>query len=128
MTMGARQNNRILREHFAHVVRTLGQELLEEDMVVAEAFLDTDQHVTEQEVLDRVSARDLDLGHVRRTLRLLCELGIAERTTLDGSTYYEHLHLDNHHDHLICVRCGRIIEFADAAIEAGQRQIGRAHV
>jgi Fur family ferric uptake transcriptional regulator len=52
---------------------------------------------------------------------MLCDLGIAQPIRLDGQVYYEHLHLDNHHDHLVCVRCGSIVEFMDPGIEALQR-------
>ena len=114
--------NRVLREHFAEVLRDLGQELVPEDAVIADAFLNAEKHVTERDLQELVARPEIDVSHIRRTLRMLCELGIAQRTSLDGVGYYEHLHLDSHHDHLVCVRCGRIIEFVDQDVEAGQRR------
>lgn len=121
------ERNRILRDHFAEVLRTLGQELVPEDAIIADAFLNAEQHVTELDLKERIARPHIDLSHIRRTLRMLCELGIAQRIHLDGVTYYEHLHLDSHHDHLICVRCGRIIEFLDEDVEMGQRRICSEH-
>lgn len=121
------QRNRMLRERFARAVGELGQELVPEDLAIAEAFLNSDRHVTEVDLEGLIQDPGIDLSHIRRTLRLLCDLGIAERVNLDGECYYEHLHLDNHHDHLVCVRCGRIIEFLNEEIEAGQARTCKAH-
>ncbi|MFH1625867.1 MAG: FeoA domain-containing protein, partial [Pseudomonadota bacterium] len=38
---------------------------------------------------------------------------------------YEHLHLGSHHDHLVCIRCGKILEFYDPEIEALQIELAR---
>lgn len=122
MTTRLRQSNRLLRTHFSRVVRDLKQELVPEDETIVDAFLNADRHVTEQELQDLVGDPAIDLSHVRRALRLLCDLGIAQPIRLDGQVYYEHLHLDNHHDHLVCVRCGSIVEFVDPGIEALQRE------
>ena len=46
----------------------------------------------------------------------------------DGTARYEiNLHAAEHHDHMICTGCGRIVEFENDAIEAMQRQIALAH-
>ena len=121
MTTSSRQRNRVLRTHFSRVVRDLKQEIVPEDETIADAFLNADRHVTEVELQGLVGDPAVDLSHVRRTLRLLCDLGIAQPIRLDGQVYYEHLHLDHHHDHLVCVRCGSIVEFVDPGIEALQR-------
>jgi Fur family ferric uptake transcriptional regulator len=70
---------------------------------------------------------EIDIPHIRRAMRLLCELGVAQHVSLDGVGLYEHLHLDNHHDHLVCVRCGRILEFMEVTIESAQEDVCRRH-
>lgn len=127
MSVARPQHNRLLRAQFARVVRDLKQELLPEDEAVIAAFLNVDRHVTEAELQALVGDAAIDTSQVRRTLRMLCDLGIAQAVQLDGQTTYEHLHLDNHHDHLICVRCGRIVEFFDKDIETRQRDTCLAH-
>jgi len=121
MRSGSHERNRVLRQQFARVVRDLGQELVPEDETIVERFLNSDRHVTEAELHQLVADPGIDLAHIRRALRLLCDLGIAQPIRLDGQVYYEHLHLGRHHDHLICVRCGGIVEFVDQGIEESQR-------
>ena len=59
---------------------------------------------------------------VYRTMKLLCDAGLAsERHFDDAITRYEIAH--EHHDHLVCMRCGKIIEFECAMIESTQTEI-----
>jgi Fur family ferric uptake transcriptional regulator len=106
----------VLRLQFSRVVRDLGQELIPEDETIVERFLDSDRHLTETELHAAVGDPAIDLAHIRRALRLLCDLGIAQPIRLDG-----------HHDHLICVRCGSIVEFLDRHIEELQRGTCQAY-
>ena len=114
-----------LSEQLARVVRDLGQELLPEDELVARVFLETEEHVSAADLVRLLQERGtpVDPSLVRRTMRMLCDLGIAERVHLRGAECFEHLHLEHHHDHLVCVRCGRIIEFVDGAIERRQQRV-----
>lgn len=84
MTTDSRQRNRVLRRHFSRVVRDLRQELVPEDEIIADAFLNADRHVTETELQELVGGSAIDLSHTRRALRLLCDLGIAQPIRLDG--------------------------------------------
>ncbi len=53
-----------------------------------------------------------------RTMRLLMECGFAqERHSADGQARFENVTEAGHHDHLICERCGRIVEFVQPQIE-----------
>jgi Fur family ferric uptake transcriptional regulator len=59
---------------------------------------------------------------VYRTMKLLCEAGLAsERHFDDAVTRFEIQH--EHHDHLVCLRCGKIVEFECAMIESAQDRI-----
>ena len=61
---------------------------------------------------------------VYRTVRLLRESGLAaERHFHDGEARFENVEEQHHHDHLICERCGRIVEFANDEIEALQERV-----
>ncbi|MBU4345009.1 MAG: transcriptional repressor, partial [Proteobacteria bacterium] len=61
---------------------------------------------------------------VRDTLKLMCRFGFAQANRFDsGLVRYEHRHLCQHHDHMICTKCRRIIEFHDDQIELLQVQI-----
>lgn len=65
---------------------------------------------------------------VYRTLKLLTECGMAvERKFADGQTRYENVDQGEHHDHLICLSCGKILEFTDDRIEKMQEEIATRH-
>lgn len=93
---------------------------------IAETFFESagksPKHVTIEELLARVREKEPGVGYatVYRTLKLFTECGIAaERNFGDGQTRYElsDESTEEHHDHLICNDCGRIIEFHDDRIE-----------
>jgi Fur family ferric uptake transcriptional regulator len=88
------------------------------------AFLEAPGHITSEEIFEKVRRSHPDIGFttVYRTMKLLCEAGLAdERHFDDGITRYEIPH--EHHDHLICTRCGKIIEFECRMIESAQDEI-----
>ena len=91
---------------------------------VLEIFLDASGHITGEEIYTRVRQQHENIGYttVYRTMKLLCEAGLAvERHFDDGITRYEIEH--EHHDHLVCLRCGKIIEFECSMIESAQQDI-----
>lgn len=61
---------------------------------------------------------------VYRTLELLKECQLVEKLDFGTSqSFYEHVHVGEHHDHLICTRCGNVIEFRDEGLEQIQSKI-----
>ncbi len=96
---------------------------VEDRMEVLDAFLGLDTHVTAHEMSDllRERGRPMAEDYVRSVLRLLCNYGLAVKREFQGrDTTYEHVHLGQHHDHLLCVKCGAIQEFTDQHIEDRQ--------
>jgi len=91
---------------------------------ILEAFLEARGHVTSEEIYESVRENHPNIGYttVYRTMKLLVDAGLAqERHFDDGVARYEIEH--EHHDHLVCLRCGRIVEFECQMIEATQEQI-----
>ena len=96
--------------------------------VILQTFLDAQRHVTSEELYQSVRAEHANIGYttVYRTMKLLVEAGLAtERHFDDGITRYEIEH--EHHDHLVCVKCGKIQEFESDLIERTQAQIAEDH-
>ena len=92
---------------------------------IVEVFLDASGHVSVEELYGRVRERNPRIGYatVYRTMKLLTECGIAdERHFRNGEARYE-IAEKKHHDHLICERCGKIVEFEEDRIEALQESI-----
>jgi Fur family ferric uptake transcriptional regulator len=97
---------------------------------IVTAFMASPGHQNLREILGRVQETNPRIGFttVYRTLKLLTRLGLAvERRFGDGETRYEPVSRGSHHDHLICLGCGKIIEFEDHAIEDLQALIARRH-
>ncbi|MDH3687263.1 MAG: transcriptional repressor [Myxococcales bacterium] len=91
---------------------------------ILDAFLSAKRHITGEELHARVRQGNPGIGYttVYRTMKLLCDAGLAmERHFDDGVTRYEIEH--EHHDHLVCVKCGKIVEFECSMIESAQDRI-----
>ena len=102
----------------------------EDRFKVLEAFLQTEKHVTVNDLVELLknSGWDLEPEFVRETLKLMCRFGFANKSRFDnGELRYEHRHLGQHHDHMICTKCRNILEFEDAQIEQLQIKIAAAH-
>lgn len=98
--------------------------------LVTELFFKSDEHLSIEELLQKVRRKDPRVGYatVYRTLKLLKESGLAnERHFGDGVSRYEVAHEDAHHDHLICTECGKIVEFEDEEIERLQEDLAAKH-
>jgi Fur family ferric uptake transcriptional regulator len=94
--------------------------------LIVETFFKAAHHISIEELLAEVRAQDKRVGYatVYRTLKLLTECGVAfERKFGDGLTRYELADESSHHDHLICIDCGKIIEFEEPQIEELQERV-----
>lgn len=69
---------------------------------------------------------DVGLATVYRVLGQLEQAGIVRRTSFDGGRAVYEIDEGPHHDHLVCVRCGRVEEFLDEVIEQRQRAAAQA--
>ena len=102
----------------------------EQRRVVTETFFSSDGHLSIEDLLDEVRVEEPRIGYatVYRTLKLLKECGLAfERHFGDGVSRYEVAWEDEHHDHLICIECQKIVEFEDDAIEKLQHEAASKH-
>ncbi len=94
--------------------------------LILKTFCKQKKHVTAEELYDILKKLDPSIGHatVYRTLKLLSEAGIARELNFgEGSVRYEPDLDREHHDHLVCVKCGENIEFLDEEIEALQKRV-----
>jgi Fur family ferric uptake transcriptional regulator len=125
-----RQLHQQEKEQFKKLFQQEKIDRFEERFRILEAFLQTEQHVTASEVAALASQNGdaVDIGFVGDTLKLMCRYGFARKNRFDnGEIRYEHWHLGQHHDHMVCTKCRRIIEFTDEQLETLQRQIAAAH-
>ncbi len=102
-----------------------GLRITEQRRVIARVLSDAEDHPDVEALHARASAIDagISIATVYRTVRLFEEAGILERHEFgDGRARYEAA-AEAHHDHLIDVETGKVIEFVDPEIEALQKQI-----
>jgi Fur family ferric uptake transcriptional regulator len=98
--------------------------------LIIDTFFDAGGHVSVEELWSKVREQDnrVSVATVCRTMKLLAECGLAHaRNFGDGQTRYEAAVGKHHHDHLICTRCGVIVEFENDRIEAMQDAVARKH-
>ena len=103
----------------------LGLKMTDQRRVIAQVLSDADDHPNVETVYQRANAIDdrISLATVYRTLRLFEEVDILERHDFgDGRARYEKADQD-HHDHLIDVKSGKVIEFQNREIEQLQAAV-----
>ena len=106
-----------------------GMRMTEQRRVIARVLSLADDHPDVEEIHRRAVEKDsnISIATVYRTMRLFEEAGVVERHEFqDGRARYEEVS-DDHHDHLIDLRTGDIIEFVNEEIEALQRKIAEEH-
>ncbi len=106
-----------------------GMKMTEQRRVIARVISDADDHPDVEELFRRSSAADenISIATVYRTVRLFEEVGLLDRHDFgDGRSRYEEAS-DDHHDHLIDVQSGKVIEFHDEEVEELQRKIAAKH-
>ncbi|MBT5243056.1 MAG: transcriptional repressor [Rhodospirillaceae bacterium] len=106
-----------------------GMKMTGQRRVIARVLSESDDHPNVDEVHKRASDIDpkISIATVYRTVRLFEEAAILEKHDFgDGSARYEEA-TDDHHDHLIDIRSGAVLEFHNEEIEALQRKIAESH-
>jgi Fur family transcriptional regulator, ferric uptake regulator len=118
------------KEQFVKLFEKDRIDRFEDRLAILDVFLGIENHVT----LAELGASVRRNGHrfsdefVRETIELMCRYGFAQANQFDnGQIRYEHRHLGQHHDHLICTKCKAIIEFESSAIEQLQVQIAASY-
>ncbi len=104
-----------------------GLRMTEQRRVIARALSESEDHPDAEELHRRAAAIDdrISLATVYRTVRLFEDAGIIERHDFrDGRARYEEAP-DEHHDHLIDLRSGQVIEFVNEEIERLQERVAK---
>lgn len=95
--------------------------------IILEAFLKND-HISAEDLYHQIAREKIHLGvaTIYRTLNLLCELGIGQQRHFgDQQVLYDNILNKKHHDHLICQKCKKIVEFESPDIEKLQEKIAK---
>lgn len=113
------------REAFEKFLRTKRLKLTRPRLSVLASALG-ERHFEPEALVTNLRAKAVSRATVYRTLALLLESGLLKEVIeTHGRRIYEPMHGLPHHDHLVCLGCGRIIEFVDSTIESRQDAICR---
>ncbi len=118
------------KSKFKDFLLTQGLKSTNQRELILEEFLRAGSHLSTEDLYLRLRMKNPRIGYatVHRTLKLFAECGIAEQRHFgDGQARYEASAQDEHHDHLICISCGKIVEFEDSRIEELQMEVAGEH-
>ena len=113
---------------FKALVSVKGLKATKQREEILRVFLRSHGHRNLAQIYAQVAKANPKIGYatVYRTLKLLTRLGFAiERKFADGEARYEPVGEGSHHDHLICLDCGKILEFENDALETLQNGIAK---
>jgi Fur family transcriptional regulator, ferric uptake regulator len=88
-----------------------------------------DRHLSAEDVYRILLAEEMDVGlaTIYRVLTQFEQAGILKRHHFETGKAVFELDQGNHHDHIICINCGRVVEFFDPEIEARQNAVAEAN-
>jgi Fur family ferric uptake transcriptional regulator len=114
------------RAIFRKYLERRGLKLTAERQAVYDELFARHEHLEADEILVRLRGKGKKISRatIYRTLELLFDSGIVGRVRTGETGYrYERLRAGEHHDHLICNECGRVIEFFEPRIESLQDEV-----
>lgn len=97
---------------------------------ILKVFLSTERHLAVQELYDLVRKKHKGIGYatVARTVKLMAESDVCREVDFgDGVQRFEHKFGHEHHDHLICLKCGRFVEVYSKRLEKLQSELVKRH-
>jgi len=125
-----KDSNYFERVNFKTLIETDGYDRIQDRLNLIDVFLGKEEHITIEEMCKLLSEKgyDYEPEFVRQCMNRMADLGFAQKKQFkDQPIRYEHRHLGRHHDHFICTKCGKIVEFADQDMERLQAKIAASH-
>jgi Fur family ferric uptake transcriptional regulator len=113
-------------ERFVQLLSDKGLKYTFERKLLLDEILKLKAHFDADGLYEQVKAKGLRISRdtVYRTLPLLLECGVVQKSVGDGRReYFERVGAKGHHDHMVCIQCGMIIEFTSDEIERHQTTV-----
>jgi Fur family ferric uptake transcriptional regulator len=117
-------------EIFKNYLKKKGLKVTNERLQILEEVFERHDHFEADELLEELKLKNARVSRatVYRTLDLLTQCGLVAKDNFGGSSAkYEHVYGHKHHDHIICIDDGSIIEFYDERIEQLQDEIAKKY-
>jgi len=97
---------------------------------ILKTFMKARSHLAIDDLYNAVRKKNprIGLATVYRTMKVICDCGLAEEVDFgDGLRRFEHKYQHQHHHHLVCIKCGRVIEVRSGQIESLQKKLAKQH-
>jgi Fe2+ or Zn2+ uptake regulation protein len=109
--------------------KVAGKRVTPQRMLVLQVLAEGEGHLDASEIYELARHQDarLSLSTVYRTLSVLKETGVVRELHLDDEHHHYELTGRDEHSHLVCSRCGRIVEVESAGFAEAARATGQAH-
>ncbi|MBA4373319.1 MAG: transcriptional repressor [Thermodesulfovibrio sp.] len=118
------------KDIFRNYIQEKGLRNTRQREAILDVFFSADKHITVEELFNKMKITVPEIGYatVHRNLSLLCECGLADEIKIGKQkARYEPKFGQEHHDHLICIKCGKFIEVSDSKIEKLQNKLAEAN-
>ncbi len=115
---------------FSQYLRKKGKLYSKQREQILDIFLKTEKHPTINDLYDLVRKKDpkIGLATVYRTMEVICDAELARKVDFeDGTKRYEHKYKHQHHHHLVCLKCGKVIEITSGKLEKIQKELAKKH-
>ncbi len=113
-------------DKFKVFLKEKGLKFTPERQLILRVVFSLHKHFDIDELWEKVHKKDnrLSRATIYRTLPLLVECNLIQETLrCQGRIHYEHIFGHKHHDHMICMKCGKIIEFRDERVKKLEEEI-----
>jgi Fur family ferric uptake transcriptional regulator len=101
-------------------LREKGYRLTPQRLMILQAIESSDEHISAEEIFSGVTAKypHVNISTVYRTLELLKKLGMVYEIDLGEGRVRYHAEESGHHHHLVCQKCGRVIDIKEASLSS----------
>jgi len=117
---------RIAEDKLRDYLKSKGLKFTPERQLILKEVFSIHRHFEVDDLFIRMRRRDKRISRstLYRTLRLLVECGLLREVLFEERhSHYEHILGHEHHDHLLCLGCGQVIEFSNSSIEKLQNKV-----
>lgn len=123
------QDNSEIIDKLKEVIKQKGLKYTKQREIILETILESDRHLSAEDLHQLIQSKYPDekigIATVYRAVSFLEDSGLISSISLDKDTKKFETNFKEHHDHLICVKCNKIVEFVNEKIEKEQDKIAK---